>query len=145
MERNNNLEEGNNIQKWLSDFINQLTERLQKMEEILVVDRIENNIAVCENRKDGKMHNIELTNLPQNIKEGTILKWQNGKYKIDESNEIEKIMFGRWSEVVLKKVKVKLKQRLEKLKKKFIMVLKLRKKTWYLLWALKSVHLQILI
>ena len=64
-------------------------EKLQKMEETLVVDRIENNIAVCENRKNGKMQNISLTDLPAGVTEGTILKWENGKYEIETSNEIE--------------------------------------------------------
>lgn len=90
MERNNDLEQGKTIQNWLNNFIKELTERLQKMEEILVVDRIEENIAVCENRKDGKMRNIKLTELPEGIKEGTVLKWNNGKYEIDESSEIER-------------------------------------------------------
>lgn len=90
MDRNiQNLEPENNIQKFLQNFINQLAERLQKMEEVIVVDRIENNIAVCENRENGKMKEISLEDLPKEIKEGTILKWQNGKYEIDDSNEIE--------------------------------------------------------
>ena len=75
---------------WLQDFIKELSERLEKMEETLVIDRIEGNIAVCENRKNKKMKDIPIADLPQDIKEGTILKWKNGKYKIDDSNEIER-------------------------------------------------------
>lgn len=90
-----NLEEklglglGKTIQNWLQDFLKQLAERLEKMEEILVVDRIEENIAVCENRKTKKMQNINLEELPEGIKEGSILKWRDGKYEIDTSGEIE--------------------------------------------------------
>lgn len=89
MERNNNLEIEKENRNWISNFIKQLTERLQKMDEILVVDRIEDNIAVCENRNNGKMKNILLSELPEGVKEGSILKWNNDKYEIDLSNEIE--------------------------------------------------------
>lgn len=80
---------GHTIQNWLQEFIKQLSERLEKMEEVLVVDRIEGNIAVCENRENAKMKNISLSDLPKNIKEGSILKWKDGKYEIDTSNETE--------------------------------------------------------
>ena len=84
-----NLEQSNNIESLLQEFIKQLAERLKVMEEVLVIDRIEENIAVCENRKNGKMKNLYLEELPKNIKEGSILKWKNGKYEIDNSNQIE--------------------------------------------------------
>lgn len=80
---------GQTIQNWLQDFLKQLAERLEKMEEILVVDRIEGNIAVCENRKTKKMQDINLEELPEGVKEGSILKWKNGKYEVDASGEIE--------------------------------------------------------
>lgn len=89
MERNNDLEIEKENRNWISSFIKQLTERLQKMDEILVVDRIEDDIAVCENRNNGKMKNILLSELPEGVKEGSILKWNNDKYEIDLSNEIE--------------------------------------------------------
>ena len=44
------------------------------MEEILVVDRIEENIAVCEDRETRVMFNIELSKLPENVKEGDVIK-----------------------------------------------------------------------
>lgn len=77
-------------QNWIQDFLKQLTERLEKMEEVLVVDRLEGNIAVCENRKTKEMKNIPLSELPRRIQEGSILKWQKGKYELDTSKEIEK-------------------------------------------------------
>lgn len=86
IERNKN----NVVQNWLQEFLQQLSERLEKMEEILVIDRIEGNIAVCENRETGKIENLNISKLPKNIKEGTILKLKNGNYEIDNSGEIEK-------------------------------------------------------
>lgn len=77
------------LQNWIQDFLKSLAERLTKMEEVLVVDRIEGNIAVCENRKSRKMQEIAVKDLPENIEEGTILKWKDGKYEIDTSKEIE--------------------------------------------------------
>jgi len=77
-------------QNWIQDFLKQLTERLEKMEEVLVVDRLEGNIAICENRKTKEMKNIPLSELPRRIQEGSILKWQKGKYELDTSKEIEK-------------------------------------------------------
>ena len=59
------------------------------MEEVLVVDRIEGDIAICENRKTKKMQSIHIADLPRNVEEGNILKWQDGKYEIDASKEIE--------------------------------------------------------
>lgn len=93
----NNLEEKKNVdlglgtiaQSWIQSFLKQIAERLEKMEEVLVIDRIEGDIAVCENRKTKKIQNINIADLPQNVEEGTILKWRNGKYEIDTSKEIE--------------------------------------------------------
>ena len=78
-----------NAEQFLQNFIKDLTERLAKMEEVLVVDKIEGNLAVCENRKNRKMKNLPLSTLPKGTTEGSILKWENGKYKIDESGQIE--------------------------------------------------------
>ena len=93
----NNLEEKKNVdlslgaiaQNWIQSFLKQVAERLEKMEEVLVVDRIEGDIAVCENRKTKKMQNINIADLPRDIEEGSVLKWQNGKYEMDTSKEIE--------------------------------------------------------
>ena len=74
---------------FIENFIKELGEKLIKMQETLVIDRIEGDIAVCENRNTGKMQNILVENLPNGIKEGTILKYADGKYEIDKSNEIK--------------------------------------------------------
>ena len=53
------------------------------MEEIFVIDRIENDIAICENRLTREIIKIEISKLPKGIKEGNIIKYYNGIYRID--------------------------------------------------------------
>ncbi len=62
------------------------------MSKILVVDRIENNLAVCEIRDFKQIIHIDVSRLPENIKDGTVLKFENGKFSIDfeMQEEIEK-------------------------------------------------------
>lgn len=73
----------------VNGFIQELTERLEKMEQELTVDRFEGDYAVCEDRHTGKMYNIEKNKLPEDIKEGNVLKFENGKYVRDEAKEQE--------------------------------------------------------
>ena len=58
------------------------------MEETLVIDRIEGNIAVCENRYNQIIIEIDLSKLPEGSKEGTIIKYLDGKYRIDEKEQL---------------------------------------------------------
>ena len=48
-----------------------------------IIDRIEGNIAVCED-ENGKMIEIDILKLPQNIKEGDCIKLENSNYVKDE-------------------------------------------------------------
>ena len=75
----------------VSSFIEELVERLRKMEEEYVIDRFEGNIAVCEERKTGKKKEILKEELPEGIKEGTLIKEENGKYVTvkKEQEEVE--------------------------------------------------------
>ena len=73
----------------VSAFIQELTERLEMMEKELTVDRFEGEFAICEDRKDNKTYNIEKSKLPENIKEGSIIKLENGKYIKCEVQENE--------------------------------------------------------
>ena len=57
------------------------------MEETIVVDRIEGDIAVCENRANGVIINIQISKLPENIREGSILKYYDGKYRLDSDEQ----------------------------------------------------------
>ena len=51
------------------------------------VDRIENNIVVLENINNNSIREVNINELPNNIKEGTILKYYNKKYIIDTKEE----------------------------------------------------------
>lgn len=80
----------NEVSKFdVSSFIQELTERLEIMEKELTVDRFEGDFAVCEDRKTGKNYNIEINKLPEDIKEGSIIKFENGKYIKCENEEKE--------------------------------------------------------
>lgn len=74
----------------VSKFIKEIGERLEKMEEELVIDRFEENVAICEDRKTGKIKEILKENLPEGIKEGSIIREENGKY-VEAKEEQEKI------------------------------------------------------
>lgn len=70
-------------------FIQELTERLEKMEQELVIDRFEGNIAICEDRKTGKIQEIERKQLPEDIQEGDMLIYQDGNYRRDAEKQTE--------------------------------------------------------
>lgn len=67
----------------------ELAHKLDAVEEY-AIDRFEGNVAVLEDRKTGKMKNIERKKVPENTKEGDIIKCINGKYFLDE-NETRKV------------------------------------------------------
>ena len=54
---------------------------------IYIVDKIEDNIAVLENKDTKEIINVNISCLPSLIKEGSILKYDGSKYYID--NELE--------------------------------------------------------
>lgn len=69
-----------------SNISNEELELAQKLDAVqeYTLDRYEGNIAVLENRKNGKMENVDKSKLPDNLKEGSILKCINGKYIFDK-------------------------------------------------------------
>ena len=69
----------------------ELAQKLDAIEEY-TIDRFEENMAVIEDRKTGKMKNISKEKLPIQSKEGDIIKCINGKYFLDieETEKIEK-------------------------------------------------------
>lgn len=75
----------------VDQFKRELTNKLEEMENRFTVDRIENDIAVLENRDTGEIFNVNKRDLPQELKEGTILKMVNNKYEIDieEQKKVE--------------------------------------------------------
>lgn len=52
--------------------------------EIFTVDRIEDDIVVLENRTTQEIINISISELPNDIKTGDVIKKVNGKYFVDE-------------------------------------------------------------
>ena len=69
----------------------ELAEKLNTIEEFSV-DRFEENIAVLENRKTREISNVDKNELPENVREGSIIDKINGKYEFNEekTKEIEK-------------------------------------------------------
>jgi hypothetical protein len=69
--------------------------------EYVVVDRFEGNYAVCED-KNGEMINIDRTEIPQEAKEGSVLKIVDGGIEIDRiettvrKNRILELMEALW-------------------------------------------------
>ena len=57
---------------------------------IWAIDRIEDNIAILENRTTLELKEVDITLLPNNIKEGSILEFKNDTYTLELSKE-EKI------------------------------------------------------
>lgn len=54
------------------------------------VDRIENSIAILENVSNGEKKEVALEELPDNIKEGNILIFDNENFVKDEQEEIKR-------------------------------------------------------
>lgn len=73
----------------INEFINEIRERLEKMEEEIVIDRFENNIAVCEDIKTGKIIEIPRKSIEKDAKEGDIIKNIEGIYKKDIKKQEE--------------------------------------------------------
>ena len=80
-------------------------ELAQKLDaiEIFTVDRIEDDVVVLENRTTQEIINIKISELPNNIKSGDILKKINDKYFVDEEatksfeKQIEDKMNDLWN------------------------------------------------
>ena len=67
------------------------------------IDRFEGSFAVCED-ENGMMNDIPVEQLPENAKEGSVLKAENGIFVLDEDeehrrrNEINRIQRTLWDE-----------------------------------------------
>lgn len=63
-----------------------------------IIDRIENNIVVCENQATKKMEQFEIEKFPEGVKDGDCVFLKDGKFEKDETEtrtkkqEIEKLM-----------------------------------------------------
>ena len=51
-----------------------------------IIDRIEGDIAVCEDEKRN-MSEIKLSDLPNGVKEGSVINYENGEYTVDKRAE----------------------------------------------------------
>lgn len=88
IEKTSNQQE---IKSEISKLTNDLENEIKKLEEsIWVVDRFEENFAICENTETKEIKKIEKSILPNNIKEGTVLKYNENKYEL-YSKEQKKI------------------------------------------------------
>lgn len=65
------------------------------------IDRIEDNIAMIQNIETGEKIEINIELLPENIKEGTILKKEE-KYTIDEetTNDRKESIQNRFNQLI---------------------------------------------
>lgn len=87
------------ITKWQSHGSNKNSEQTKR--NLAIVDRIENNCAVCE-LEDNTIINIRLSNMPRGIKEGDSVAITNNGVTIDNKktkflkNEVEKTMNYLW-------------------------------------------------
>jgi hypothetical protein len=69
--------------------------------EIFTVDKIEDDIVVLENRTTQEIINISISELPNEIKTGDILKKVNGKYFVDEdeTKSVEKRIHDKMNDL----------------------------------------------
>ena len=85
--RNNKLSK-NEKDKFIQNLIKKLFGKISEpviKEYHYTVDRFEHNYAVCENRDTGEIINIDISKLPENIREGDILIYKDNNYSIDEN------------------------------------------------------------
>lgn len=76
------------------NFMKEIESRLKNMQEEkeYTIDRFEGDLAVCEDRETKEMINIKRKDLPEDSREGSILKLKNGKFELDleEEEKVEK-------------------------------------------------------
>lgn len=61
-----------------------LAQKLEAIDEF-TIDRFEEDIAILENRKTGKMIEVARDKLPNDVKEGDILNKINGKFIVNDN------------------------------------------------------------
>lgn len=71
-------------------FSKELQNHINKINSKFSIDRFEDKFAVCENLETHEMINIEKDLLPDNCKEGSIIKLENNQYILDETETQEK-------------------------------------------------------
>lgn len=78
----------------------ELAQKLDAIQEY-TIDRFEENIVVLEDKKTGKMENINKEKIPIECKEGDIIKCINGKYFLDleETKKVEKEVQDKYNDL----------------------------------------------
>ena len=68
---------------------------------IYIVDRIEDNIAVLENKETKEIIDITLSFLPANLKEGNVLEYKDKKYilNIEEEEKRKKAILEKFNKL----------------------------------------------
>lgn len=78
----------------IENFMREIESRFKNMQEekVYTIDRFEGDLAVCEDRETKEMINIKRKDLPEDSREGSILKLKNGKFELDleEEEKVEK-------------------------------------------------------
>lgn len=73
-----------------TNFSKELNKYLEFENKLFSIDRFEGEFAVCENRETGEIINIDRNALPENIKEGSIIKYENGNFILDHDETAKK-------------------------------------------------------
>ena len=99
----NNLTESKKITINNDEISQDEIELAQKLDaiEIFTVDRIEDDVVVLEDRTTEEIINVNINELPNNIKTGDIIKKINGKYFIDEeeTKSVEKRIHDKMNDL----------------------------------------------
>lgn len=54
-----------------------------------IIDRIENDIAICQNPESKEIIEVDIEELPQEAKEGSVIILEDAKYTIDKKEEMK--------------------------------------------------------
>jgi len=71
-----------NMKEVISNEVDDKVSDEENDAQYLIIDRFEGNLAVCEN-EEGKMIDIERAKLPEEAKEGYVLKFAGDRFEID--------------------------------------------------------------
>lgn len=95
-----NMDVFNNIEETVTDIKHEIKEKSHSEEielatklnaiEEYSIDRFEGDYAILENRQTNEIKQVKKDMLPENIKEGSIVQYVNGKYIYDEAFTKEK-------------------------------------------------------
>lgn len=84
----------NNNSNFIEKFIKDLTKHLSQLEKnkdiYYIVDRFEDNFAICENSITKEIVQIPRNYIDSNVKESDFIKLENDLYKTDYKKTLEK-------------------------------------------------------